>query len=306
MAFGLIGMVMLVSCEQLPTDVQDDEYVTIPFSILHASIIQSDMPLDTKTGDETEYTYVVHVYEESLNVGFLDYARGVFSSPNFSIRAKVGRRYNFEVALFKDFFSSGECLTAYSNRDTTYFSANNKFVYDDLRFSPLQGSSTYSYLRAQDKTRHKYFMGDAFYGSLDNYTATTGGVIEINLNRVSAYLDVVVNGLVEGTITSDLDLGFSIAYPNTTYSSWITDNQFRTRPNSFNNQAIGFTYTAPDGTQTELAGATVEFIRNHKKRIVLNLSYQSPATEQSNSFSLNISDTTLDESDEDIVVDNII
>lgn len=300
------GFALFASCEQLPVNVQEDEYITVRFSVLNADIAESDVPLETKSGD-TEYTYVIEAKQLSTNTSeYEQYARGVFdSSDNIAIRLKSGKKYSFKVALLKDFFCSGWLLNAYSNTDTTYYAANNKFVYDGKVFEQLHGGISFPFhTNTNPLTNYDSIDCDSFYGTVSEYTASANGSISVSLSRTATYLEVKTTGLTEGKIGVSEGIFFTIEYPTTSYTGWMTDNRFVNGEETFNTY-LRFDYYPPGvevgdyDNSTLLVRQQFTFKRNYKKTITLNITHAAP-TESSNGISINVSevDLLIDESEE--------
>lgn len=281
---------LLVACNKNEMPVQDEETVVLSLSVASADVIIKDEPYTRAEGDETTFAILVRQYNTNLN-SYENYARGVFdSSNNITVQLTKNKKYSFEVALFKDFFSSGQVLDAYYNTDTTYTKANNKFVYDNKIFRQMHGgfSDAFTYTNGQHST---IFRGETFYGKLNDYTATGTGTLEINLSRVSAYLEVVINGLTEGKVSAtDYGVRFDIVYPNNTFSSWITDSRFM-NGTSFK-EGLLLRYYDSGNNETTLVQQTFTFNRNYKKTITINLN-SSTQNNLSNGVSLNVSNATL-------------
>lgn len=284
------GFCLLVACNKNELPMQDEETVDVSLSMASADVIIEDEPYTRAAGDETTFAILVSQYNTNTNT-YEQYARGVFdSSNNISIRLTKNKKYSFQVALFKDFFSSGQVLNAYYNTDTTYTKANNKFVYDNMIFSQMHGGISSPYTSTTG-AHSSTFYGETFYGTQGNYTAVSTGTLEINLSRVSAYLEVVINGLTEGKVSAtDWGVYFDIVYPNNTYSSWITDAKYM-NGTSFN-QGLLLRYYDADNNETTIVQQTFTFKRNYKKTITINLNSSSQNNLAKN-ISLNVSNAAL-------------
>ena len=280
----------LVACNEIEQPVQiEDDAITVSLSMVSADVLEDDEPFTRATGDETTFAILVSEFNTNTN-NYEQYARGVFSSSNnISVRLKKNKKYSFQVALFKDFFSSGQQLNAYYNTDTTYTSANNKFVYDNMIFRQMHGGISSPYIC--NGRQYSTFYGETFYGKKTDYTATSTGTLEINLSRVSAFLEVIVNGMTEGKVSAtDWGVNFDIVYPNNTYSSWITDAKYM-YDSSFD-QGLLLRYYDADNNETIIVQQSFVFKRNYKKTITINLN-SSSQNNLSKGVSLNVSSTAL-------------
>ena len=293
------GACLFSSCEQMPTDTQQDEYITVRFS-LNANFSESDSPLETK-GD-TEHTYVVEAYQYNPNVSYYEsYARGIFdSSENIAINLISGRQYSFRVAYFKDFFNSGWLLNGYED---FYSAANNEFIYDNIAFYQLKGGASCPfYYGLPTSAAYASINCESFFGTVEDYTAVANGSINVSLSRTASFLEVQTTGLTEGRIVASEGYHFTIEYPNTSYSGWITDNRFVSGGDSFT-IPITFRYYPPnvdnEANSTLLLRQEFTFKRNYKKTVTINITPATP-TETSNGVSFTISDADLqiDESEE--------
>ena len=284
--FCMLCVAVFVSCEQLPTDIEEGEYITIPFSVVNASVTHADEPLETKSG-ETEYTYVIEAQQYNENTSkYEQYAHGIFdSSVGISIRVLTGRKYKFSVALFKDFFKTDYYLVASYD---TYRAANNEFVYDEQIILDLHNGAFID----NPYTSYDVSHCETFFGTVDEYIASANGSVSVTLSRRSSLLELVVNGLTEGRITASEGPHFSLEYPNTTGSFWMTHKDYAKGNESFSTR-VKFTYYPSDSDDgVVLVNQYFTFKYNYKKTITLNLS-QSSSTESSSSFSITVSETEL-------------
>lgn len=288
-AFCISTAPFLFACNKEIRPIDDDQ-VLVSLSMVSSDIIETDEPF-TRAGGE-EYTYAVLVSEYNTNTSSYEgYARGVFdSAQNISIRLTKNKKYSFKVALFKNFFSSGEQLNAYYNTDTTYTSANNKFVYDNMIFRQMHGGYS-SAFRNNNGVAHSFFMGESFFGQKTDYNATSSSSLTIDLSRTSSFLEVVVNGMTEGKVTStQMGIDFEIAYPQNSYSTWLTDSEYM-QGSSFV-KTLYIQYVDSQSKTTQLIYQNFTFLRNYKKTITINLESTTPSS-VSNSISLNVSNAEL-------------
>lgn len=293
---------MLTSCEsKLEENNATEKEIIVSLALTHFDVEVTDEPISSRAGVEDEFTYLVQVRKYNANTSsYENYAHGVFNSGNIQIKLTEGKKYSFEVALFKDYFKSGYIATAYYNTNAYYYEANNEFVYNNMIFSQLHPGITDKF-RTSNGGRPSKFMGETYYGEVNEYEANIASTVNIDLSRVSTYLNVIVNGMTEGKVVStDMGMDFSIEYPNTTYSTWITDSKYQNGKDSFN-QTLLLTYINSKDEETRLIYDTFTFKRIHKKNIIINLKSKTPV-EFSSNFSINISDSELNV-DEDITVD---
>lgn len=299
----LMLLCSLFSCKKKDdSTLVDNEKIKVSLSLIHAELLETDVPLPTKSGSE-ETTYAIMAYEYNPNTSSYDnYAHGVFSSKNISIELTKNKKYKFAIALFKDFFKAKQQLNAYHNSDTTYYTASNKFVYNDMIFRQLHGGSSSPF--RDDKGIHSKFLGETFYGSLDDYIASENNSPRIDLNRVSTLLTVKINGMTEGKIiSSDMGMDFSIDFPNNTFQTWITDAKFMDGQSSFR-ETLLLTYVSPQNVSTRLVYEGFTFKRNFEKTIIINLTQSSSAIQQSN-ISINLSESSLQKDSDSVFNKNI-
>ena len=293
MLFFLVS-ILTVSCGK---DVQtnQDEKITLSFSIVGADIIETEVPFNnTKSSESEETTYVIGVYEYNSNTSDYEiYACGSFdTSENISIQVTKNKVYKIKVALFKDFFNSGQILKNVPKSGgtatvTDAYAAENKFEYNSGMYRVLLDNWNQPF----SKTGY-IFPGETFYGEIADFTAAQGSNITINLSRVSTFVEIKVNGMTEGKVESiTTGLEFDIEYPNDSYSTWITSEDFKKFEDSFM-QNLYLRYVDPQNNITTILNQTFTFKNNYKKTIILNLTKSTPS-ELSSDFSISVSNSPL-------------
>lgn len=287
--------VLAISCgKDEPT--KQEEKITLSFSIVGADVIETDEPFtSTKSDNGNETTYAIGVWEYNANTSQYDeYAHGSFdSSQNITIQVTKDKKYKFKVALFKDFFSSGERLVVETSDTHTHLTtAENMFTYGEGMFRQLKENVKTQAFIANGTGSKAIFPGETFYGEINDLTISQGTNISVNLSRVSTYVEIKVNGMSSGKVESTTPaLKFSIEYPNTTYATWITDSSYREGADSFN-QPIKLQYVDSQSNVTTLVDQNFTFKRNYKKTITINLT-SSSSSEFNSTFSISVSGSSL-------------
>ena len=292
----IVSLLMLFACSNNVEEITstEEKQIKVSLSLKNNDILITDEPLFSKSRSEDEFTYAVQVSVYNANTSnYENYAHGVFDSKDIEINLTEGKKYIFEVALFKNFFNSGQILSAYHDTDIYYYSANNKFTYNNMIISQMHGGISSPFQDKDNGAKRSKFMGETFYGKTVDYIAEVNAKVEINLSRVSTYLNVIVNGMTEGKVVStDMGMDFSIEYPTTTYSTWITDSKYMNGEESFL-ETLLLKYISPDNEETTLVYQNFTFKRNYKKSIILNLKPATPS-EIDSKVSLNISESELE------------
>ena len=291
--------ILAASCgKDAPTN--QDEKITLSFSIVGADLIETDEPFSTKGDDGEETTYAIGVWEYNTNTSQYDvYARGSFdSSENISIQVTRNKKYKIKAVLLKNYFSSGEYLIVQNSSRVLTDKVDNEFVYGSEMFRVLQeGVYPLFYHEGKNKVGQGYFPGEAFYGVVTDFVASQDSDISIDLSRISTYLSIVVNGMTEGKIISklsadaNLGLEFSFEYPNTSYETWITDSYFSYGEDSFSRN-LELQYVDSQNNTKILVDQKFTFRRNYRKTITLNLTKSVP-TEIKSNFTINVSNSPL-------------
>lgn len=189
----LLLVAILCSCSKEDTSIQEeDKYYTVSLNF-NGDITTADSPLTR--GTATDDLYGLIVWEDGSCFGY-----GLYDNvDDMKVRLLSSKKYKFVVTAVKN----GKNILYNNVYDKPFYvTLTNKLVtgYNNT-FSDMYGCFKSGYSRMKDGSYYSYPETDRFYGEVDNYTPTEGGVVNMDLKRTALGLQYKISGVSDGTVT---------------------------------------------------------------------------------------------------------
>ena len=224
----LVGSSSLFSCsnneDELLSKEQEEneqETYTISFDLGGEFISTSETPL-SRTEVISKKIYGINVYyKKDDNSPYQNYAYGLFDNiEDMTISLIGGYKYKFECSMVKN-----DVDTLYYDNHTyyapfyDYYNPNNGYGYRGIKlnnkFNISTTSSTYikglksgttsissrNNYEGYNYSSTSYPNMDRFYGELEGYVPTKGGIANIDLKRTAFGLKFIVTPPIDGTLS---------------------------------------------------------------------------------------------------------
>ena len=241
----------------------------------------------TRASDGAKDWYVIQVYEDTRSEGatsadYTPYAYGIFDdASNLSLDLVKGKNYKFQVEMLVD--ASEKVNFVYLGvgcarlKNTFVNSTSDRFLMAPSGVEMINGGT---YNRPQI---------ERFYGETEDYTATEGGTVNIDLKRTSFAVNFVAKGFTEGSIKVELEYSRDITMtPETsTVQKVIAMNTSSVAEKDA--VPVKITWTKSDGTEVLLASQTITFKRNTLTTIEFTVSEDGSIT-SGNNIVINVPD----------------
>lgn len=265
-----------------------------------------DVPM-SRAGESNDLYYVQAYTIDESNNGLLGYADGLFDNvSDMKIKLKESDRYLFFATLIQDgkslVYADVDSISGssyYLSPFDSYF--NNEFSYlgsfysfNLTRGTSVTGVDQDGYLIAYDRPNQV-----RYYGQSEEYTPAEGGVVNINMARVSFGARIEVENMQEGDaiwVNIEGTQGMYIGYPETTltncYSLFNLMEAYNTDlmsdgtfANNYSENVLVSVYRFDsENNLFKVAEKYVDFRRNMIKTLKVNITDNSTA----NSVNMNI------------------
>lgn len=275
----------LFSCskENDELEINEDEYVTVPIC-LSGEYTETDVPL--REDDNKQEVYAVQIYEMNENTSqYTAYAYGIFDNPNKIIaKLKRNKRYQFYIAIYYNYFEQYAFKLNYDSDLIT--NPTNSFIQSEYILAPLHGGISAPFVEKESSQKVKVIETESFYGNLTDYSPESNQSCSIYLYKTSIGLEVTVEGLTSGTITTEnsaSDFIFSIQAPNSQFKGIFTHAD-AIDLKEYIKIFMRVYYIDNNGEKTEIISDYFDFYRNHCKRIKIKLNSSAQEDIESSIF----------------------
>lgn len=291
--------------------VDNEEYVTVNIKLSGEvlEVTQEPMTKGLTTNDLTAIQInevVVNDHEEEV-----PYAWGLFDDvSNISVKLKKGTKYNIEATsiingkniVYKN--GSGYELPFIQSYSKYTFVTNTFDVSYSTKFEYLYESSVD--MNYGDYIRHYQYSNVDKYYMKGYIIPEDNSDINIEMNRVSSGLKVIANNLESGCLIieshefnkieinpgEEFDEIYTIPWYNFDQGykdSWKDDCKTST--------TMTFTYQDASGEKTQIASQKIEFTRNKKTVITVNIPDDEDIDSQKNAVKVSLEDTPMVDGD---------
>lgn len=313
---AILTLLFSSSCaEEVSMDentVDNEEYVTVNIK-LGGEVLEVTQEPMTKGLTNNDLTaiqineVVVNDHEEEV-----PYAWGLFDDvSNISVKLKKGSKYDIEATTIID----GKSIMKFNSEgyDTPLTLSNGgfttcTFVTNEMDISPR----LYFYNLSASEVGLKDFDLIYQYSNADKYyytnvfVAQENSEISFDMKRVSSGLKVIANNLNEGSLIIEAQ-GFSQIQINPGQEY----DEIYTIPWSFTigmenkwgdddcttSTIMTFIYQDASGEKTQIASQKIEFTRNKKTVITVNIPDDEDIDSQSNAIKVSLDDTPMVDGD---------
>jgi hypothetical protein len=249
-----------VACaKESPTQVEDEQPITVQFDLAVPFITSSDELL-TKTSSTENYIYTIVIQEyNKITSEYESYAYGVFDDIfKANIPMYKSKKYNIEVGVINNFFSSGNMFASVAG-----------LIWDPTNAFRMNASI------GMNEWNDWNVWGYTYYGKLSDYTPTDAGVCSVDMKSETSGLKMVVSGLNVGKVRFSFD---SSSYQSITMalneitelSSFLSFCWLGTEKNNWN-RMCKIEYIDENNSATTLTTESFTFIKGYRKVININL-----------------------------------
>lgn len=310
---AILTLLFSSSCtEEVSMDentVDNEEYVTVNIKLGGEilNVTQEPMTKGLTNNDLTAIQInevVVNDYEEEV-----PYAWGLFDDvSNISVKLKKGAKYDIEATTVVNgksimrFTEEGYCDPFILNNKYT-FVTNNMDISSTSCFQTLNISNVY--LKKYNGYGYQYSNADKYYYT-NAFVAEEGGGVNLDMKRVSAGLKVITNNLTDGKLLIE-----SRDFPNIEINPGEEYDEIYTIPwyvtmgmenkwgddDCQTSSIMTFTYQDAAGEKTQIASQKIEFTRNKKTVITVNIPDDEDIDSQSNAIKVSLDDTPMVDGD---------
>ena len=265
-----------VSCsnddENIP--VISDEFIDVPLQIkTNFSVDITDEPINRSTAEQP--VYAIDVLEINPNTSQTSsYAFGFFKSiGNLSIKLNKYKKYVIKAALYYNYFDKNQFYSTDTKTYTYYKTYTDNFIYISEGF--FYGIDAWHMPNTEYST-NEFIEGDGFYGINQEFSPSTNQTCSIDLERISSAVEVIIEGLTEGSAKCVLNSpyqGSELEYQITTSAATLS-KKFTYRhliSSEKANVRLFVTYVPTEGDNIELISDSYEFSRGMRKRFLIKL-----------------------------------
>lgn len=280
-----IAFLSAACAKESPTQVEDEQPITVQFDLTVPFITSSDELL-TKSSSSEDYIYTIVIEEyNSITSKYESYAFGIFDDiSKANVQMYKSKKYNIEVGVLNNFFSSG-----------------NRFASSEsgLFWAPTNAFQMNIYVN-MNKWSYSNVWGDSYYSKLSDYTPTDTGVCSVDMKSETSGLKMTVNGMNIGKIRFSFDStsyqGISIALNETTELSSFLSFDWLGKQITERKTTFKIEYIDENNSATTLITGDLTFKKGYRKVININL---QDSTNEAIDSGFNISFTTPSLTDED-------
>lgn len=309
----ILSVLLLWSCseEDIPNNntISEEVYVTVNIKLGGEilDVTQEPMTKGLTNNDLTAIQInevVMNYYEEEV-----PYAWGLFDDvSNISVKLKKGAKYDIEATTVINgksimrFTEEGYCDPFILNNKFT-FVTNNMDISSTCSFQALNMSNVY--LKKYNGYGYQYSNADKYYYT-NSFVAEEGSGIDLEMKRVSAGLKVITNNLTDGKLLIE-----SRDFPNIEINPGEEYDEIYTIPwyvtmgmgnkwgddDCKTSSIMTFTYQDASGEKTQIASQKIEFTRNKKTVITVNIPDDEEIGTQKNAIKVSLDDTPMVDGD---------
>lgn len=313
---AILTLLFSSSCtEEVSMDentVDNEEYVTVNIKLGGEilNVTQEPMTKGLTNNDLTAIQInevVVNDYEEEV-----PYAWGLFDDvSNISVKLKKGSKYDIEATTVID----GKSIMKFNSEgyDTPLTLSNGGFTTCTFVTNEMDISSKLHFLSlSSSEVGLKDFNLISQYSNVDKYyytnvfVAEEGASVDLEMKRVSAGLKVITNNFTEGSlIIESLDFPKIEINPGEEYDEIYTIPWYVTfgmddkwdKDDCKTSTTMTFTYQDASGEKTQIASKKIEFTRNKKTVITVNIPDDEDIDSQKNAIKVSLDDTPMVDGD---------
>ncbi len=309
---AILTLLFSSSCtEEVSMDentVDNEEYVTVNIKLGGEilDVTQEPMTKGLTSNDLTAIQInevVVNDYEEEV-----PYAWGLFDDvSNISVKLKKGSKYDIEATTVID----GKVILGFSSDgyyDPFYLSNGSTFVTNIMdvsstsRFPRLASSCVQ--IKEDQNIMYNFSKADKYYYR-NVFVVEENSDISFDMKRVSSGLKIIANNLIEGSLLvessdfSNIEINPGEEYDEIYTIPWdikgIKDNW--SRDDCKVSTMMTFTYQNASGEKTQIASQKIEFTRNKKTVITVNIPDDEDIDSQKNNIKVSLDDTPMVDGD---------
>lgn len=313
---AILTLLFSSSCtEEVSMDentVDNEEYVTVNIKLGGEilNVTQEPMTKGLTNNDLTAIQInevVVNDYEEEV-----PYAWGLFDDvSNISVKLKKGSKYDIEATTVVN----GKSIMKFNSEgyDTPLTLSNGGFTTCTFATNGMDISSkVHFYNLSSSEVGLKGFDLISQYSNVDKYyytnifVAEEGVSVDLDMKRVSAGLKVVTNNLTEGAlfiesrdfpkIEINPDEEYDEIYTIPWYVTMGMENKWGD-DDCKTSTMMTFTYQDASGEKTQIASQKIEFTRNKKTVITVNIPDDESIDTQKNAIKVSLDDTPMVDGD---------
>lgn len=279
-----IAFLSVACAKESPTQVEDEQPITVQFDLAVPFITSSDELL-TKTSSTENYIYTIDIQEYNrITSEYESYAYGVFDDISKAhIPMYKSKKYNIEVGVINNFFSSGNM-----------FASAAGLIWDPTNAFRMNASI------GVNEWKDWNVWGDTYYGKLSDYTPTDAGVCSVDMKSETSGLKITVNDLNVGTVrfsfNSNVYRSISMALNEATELSTFLSFRWLGIETNELNEECKIEYIDENNSATTLITEYFTFKKGYRK--VININIQG-STNESIDSGFNVAFTTPTLTDED-------
>lgn len=284
--FAIISIAFLsAACaKESPTHVEDEQPITVQFDLAVPFITSSDELL-TKTSSTENYIYTIVIQEYNrITSEYESYAYGIFDDiSKANIPMYKSKKYNIEVGVINNFFSSGNMFASVAG-----------LIWDPTNAFRMNASI------GVNEWKDWNVWGDTYYGKLSDYTPTDAGVCSVDMKSETSGLKITVNDLNVGTVRFSFNgsvyRSISMALNEATELSTFLSFRWLGIETNELNEECKIEYIDENNSATTLITEYFTFKKGYRK--VININIQG-STNESLDSGFNVAFTTPTLTDED-------
>ncbi len=286
----------------------NDEYVTVNIKLGGEilDITQEPMTKGLTSNDLTAIQIkevVVNDYEEEV-----PYAWGLFDDvSNISVKLKKGAKYDIEATTIIEGkvilgFSSDGYNNPFNLNDGVTFVTNKFDISSTLCFLNLYSSNIA--LKGVERS-YEFSKADKYYYT-NSFVVQENSDISFDMKRVSSGLKITTNNLTTGSLLVESnDFEQIVIKPGEEFDEIYTIPwYFRSQDsNSWDKDdckvstMMTFTYQDASGEKTQIASQKIEFTRNKKTVITVNIPADEEIDSQKSAIKVSLDDTPMVDGD---------
>lgn len=280
-----IAFLSAACAKESPTQVEDEQPITVQFDLAVPFITSSDELL-TKTSSTENYIYTIVIQEYNrITSEYESYAYGIFDDiSKANIPMYKSKKYNIEVGVINNFFSS----------DNMFASVAGGLIWNPTNAFRMNASI------GVNEWKDWNVWGDTYYGKLYDYTPTDAGVCSVDMKSETSGLKITVNDLNVGTVRFSFNgsayRSISMALNEATELSTFLSFRWLGIETNELNEECKIEYIDENNSATTLITEYFTFKKGYRK--VININIQG-STNESIDSGFNVAFTTPTLTDED-------
>ena len=280
-----IAFLSAACAKESPTQVEDEQPITVQFDLAVPFITSSDELL-TKTSSTENYIYTIVIQEYNrITSEYESYAYGIFDDiSKANIPMYKSKKYNIEVGVINNFFSS----------DNMFASVAGGLIWNPTNAFRMNASI------GVNEWKDWNVWGDTYYGKLYDYTPTDAGVCSVDMKSETSGLKITVNDLNVGTVRFSFNgsayRSISMALNEATELSTFLSFRWLGIETNELNEECKIEYIDENNSATTLITEYFTFKKGYRK--VININIQD-STNESIDSGFNVAFTTPTLTDED-------